>query len=135
SRSLAAIVLGILQLQLTRYRFHVGQRHLDRDAVFEPSDSEKAVAASPEGAVIVGVKRRPELGITVERELEILGQYADNGVRSAAERNGLSNRFFPSTKPFLPRGKAQNHSLRRRRQILAGIKIAPQHRRDAQSAK
>ena len=72
ARSLAAIRVRILPLQLLRDRRHIGLRRLDRTPSFKPRDSVEAVAAPPDIAPIVGLKRRPKLSVSSRRKLKTL---------------------------------------------------------------
>src|SRR6185437_9212828 len=77
----------------------------------------------------------PELRIITECKVEILGQHADDGVGNTTQLHRLSDYILYAAKPPLPGSVAQHDRIRRARNLLAGIKIAAQHRHHTQRTK
>ena len=81
------------------------------------------------------MKGRPEFSFASGSELKIDGQHSDNGVRNAAESDGLSDYVRSSAKPVLPSGVTEDHCPWGCRQILTGVEVTAKDRSDAQRVK
>src|ERR1017187_9829022 len=81
------------------------------------------------------MKGGPELRFSSRSELEVDGQHTDDGVRNAAESDGLSDYVLSSAKPVLPSGVTKDHSPGGCRQILTSVEVTAQHRSDTQGVK
>src|SRR5262249_22628219 len=124
--SLSTIRDGILQLQLPGDGLNVGARRIHRNSVSQPSDSSQAVPAP--GAPFDWARGGPEYGLAEWGELKTCRKDANDGVRHAAQRDGLSHYILPRTKSVLPRGVAQHHGLRRGGLVFSNMEVASQKR-------
>ncbi len=93
----SAIRIGILNFELRRDGFRVGQCGLDRGPVFEASDPIETMAASPDFARIRRVECGPKLRRPGGRKLKYTRKYADDGVGDAVEYYRLSQHVLFST--------------------------------------
>ena len=134
-RTLLAIGIRILLFELLRDRFQVGQRRLDRHAVLQPPDAVQPMTAASLVALALRMKGRPEFSGLRGREVKVPRQHADDDVGDAVEDDGLAEHVHVSGVPLLPGGIAQQHGVRRSRQIFAGTKITAELRRHAERAK
>ena len=133
-RALAAVGIGVLGFQPLRNGFHVRQGGLHRDAVLEPAHAVEPMAAPPEIAVALRVKRRPELGRLGGGKVELPRQHSDDDGGIAAEDDRLAQDVRAAPVPRLPRTVAEQDGAGRLEQVLAVMEVASEHRRDAEGA-
>ncbi len=132
NRTLSAIRVRILLLQGRRDRLHLRVRLGDVDSVLQASDADQAVAAAPQIAFAIGMKRGPEQRSARRRKQKVSRQHADDGVGIPAERDRLSDDILPPAKEPLPRRVTQHDGARRTRQVLALVEMAAENWRDAE---
>ena len=85
-------------------------------------------------ATFDGARSGPEFCLAQRSELKIGRKDANDRVRHAVQRDGLSHYILPRAKSLLPRRVAQHHALRRGGLVFSRMEVASQKRRHAQSA-
>src|SRR5262245_26671209 len=107
------IGIRVLAFELLGDTADLGCGGLDRNSVLQTAHAVEVVAASALEATVVGICRRPELGLADEREVQSGRQYTDDGDRRAIKHDILADDVAATAVTILPGRVAQDGNPRR----------------------
>ena len=116
-------------------RIQVRRGRLHGNVVRKPRDAFEAAAAALLPAGLGSPNRDPEVGMVGHREIKVPRKHADNDVRLALQRHGLSEHVGPAAEARLPRAVGEHHRRAAGWSLLVATELASDCRRHAQRPK